>query len=94
MCAQILRNTPTYQMLMMIFGPKITTLDLISFANSVTCIDQRIIGLNRSEKRTKSLLIQWYNNNWYQIQPYFPYHDFLIQNYVQIQQNFLEDEFN
>ena len=84
MCAQRLNNIQTFQMLKMIFGPKVTMKDLISFAHSVTNLESRIRTLSRSEKRTKRLLIQWFYNNWNLIQPYFPYHDFLIENPDQI----------
>lgn len=53
MCAQIFGNTQTYQMLRMIFGPKVTTRDLISFATSVTYLDLRIRPMNRNEKEKK-----------------------------------------
>lgn len=94
MCVQRLENAQTLQMLRMIFSPKVTTRNLISFATSVTYLDPRIRSLNRNEKRKKSLVIQWFYINWNLIQPYFPYHDFLLENSDQIQQYLDENQFN
>lgn len=65
------KNTPTFQRLRQIFYPKYDLKTLVSFVNNVTTIDENI-RLNRDEKRSGPLLIQWFRNNWDRIEPYFP----------------------
>lgn len=69
------KNTPTFQMLQSIFYPKVGLKFLISFVNNVTSIDENI-KLNRDEKRSGFLLVQWFRDNWDRIRPYFPNNEY------------------